>query len=172
MHLHLKAGWMDWNLRLRKLCLLPLFAFASAHDVGHGTGLAQEVLLPESVAVISSSPAPFAVGGSSRKELPPRDCLRCFGPAACPPRNSCSHGFLYYGSPPCNNGFLNSFCKCGSGNCGNLGVTLSTAWIQLHNWRERPLASRPSAARRHNAPCSAPATIRAEMPCGGDSVAR
>ncbi|MHB0958336.1 MAG: hypothetical protein ACYC0X_17735 [Pirellulaceae bacterium] len=68
------------------------------------------------------------------KPLPPRDCWRCCGPAACEPCRHHHGGFLYYGTYPWDDDPVNEFSDCPNGDCGHLGVGQSLLWIRLHQW--------------------------------------
>lgn len=74
--------------------------------------------------------SPFAVSGRVRKALPPIDCLKCTGPAACAPRNCCVKGFLYYGTYPWDDDCKNGFDECCNGECACNAVSRSLAWIK------------------------------------------
>ena len=99
------------------------------------TGLSQEFVLPEPIAVPAAgySPhSPFAVGGRARKVLPPLDCYHSVGPAPCVPFDSHHHGFLFYGTYPWDDDCVNGFDDCVHGDCGHVAASLSRAWIRLH----------------------------------------
>jgi hypothetical protein len=85
-------------------------------------------------ALSSSTPAPV-----QPKPLPPRDCWRCPGPAACGPCRPHHPGFLYYETWPWDDDPVNGFNDCPGGDCGWVGTHLTLGWIHLHQWLPNPL---------------------------------
>jgi len=97
--------------------------------LGVKTACCQSPFPPEEQEVGWASSSPFGVGGSARKALPPIDCLKCNTLPACPPRNCCSSGFLYYGTLAWDDDRKNGFCGCPNVECGCRAVQWSLRWI-------------------------------------------
>ncbi|QDU44507.1 hypothetical protein Mal52_29900 [Symmachiella dynata] len=73
--------------------------------------------------------SPFAIGGTTRKALPPLDCLRCSGPRPCPPHCCHGGGFLYYGTDAHSDNCFNKMNDCPNGCCGDHAIRFSRTWI-------------------------------------------
>lgn len=87
---------------------------------------------PESIPSGAIEHYPFATGSAVRKNLPSADCTYCPGPSPCVPCNAIGGGFLYYRTYPWDDDCLTGFDDCPHGECGQLAVSMSRAWIEHH----------------------------------------
>jgi len=123
------------NIQQQRRGTFRLTAAFTALSVGlfSGTSLGQDDVIVETLQTQRDTELIFAVGGPARKALPPLDCLRCWGPAACPPCEGHRPGFLYFGTCAAHDDPLNGFCDCSQSHCGHFAAGLSTAWIRFRS---------------------------------------
>lgn len=113
---------------------------------------------PEAVAGLSQQRLPLPPSMA----MPPRQCLRCNGPAAAAPCFDTHRGFLYYRTYPWDDDPHNGFEDCPGGNCGYLGAKLSLWWIDKHqDTGHGQLRHRHHRPQHHTSHCSqcAPAPV-------------